>query len=138
MVVLQLKIVVPGVKLVLFSTPASSTMNASKFNLCSNLANWINLHLLYFEAEINLFCKYWHSYRSYQNLSPVDYQMPYDMIIFSNKPIWKQCINKPIQKQCTYTLITIPDISKIQDKLSDIRSGNLEKLSDRKKTCLTE
>jgi hypothetical protein len=30
------------------------------------------------------------------------------------------------------------DISKIQDKLSDIRSGNLEKLSDRKKICLTK
>jgi len=25
-----------------------------------------------------------------------------------------------------------------QDNLSDIRSGNLEKLSDRKKICLTE
>ena len=31
-----------------------------------------------------------------------------------------------------------PNISKIQDNLSDIRSGNLEKLSDRKKICLTE
>jgi hypothetical protein len=30
------------------------------------------------------------------------------------------------------------DISKIQDNLSDIRSGNLEKLSYRKKSCLTE
>jgi hypothetical protein len=31
-----------------------------------------------------------------------------------------------------------PDISKIQDNLSDIRSGNLEKLSNGKKICLTE
>ena len=31
-----------------------------------------------------------------------------------------------------------PDISEIQDNLSDIRSGNLEKLSDQKKICVTE
>jgi hypothetical protein len=32
-----------------------------------------------------------------------------------------------------YSLLTMAEITKIQDNLSDIRSGNLEKLSDRKK-----
>ena len=36
---------------------------------------------------------------------------------------------------CIYIL---SDISKIQDNLSDIRSGNLEKLSDQKKICQTK
>ena len=37
-----------------------------------------------------------------------------------------------------YNFSRYSDISKIQDNLSDIRSGNLEKLSDRKKIFLTE
>ena len=37
-----------------------------------------------------------------------------------------------------YSLLTMAEITKIQDNLSDIRSGNLEKLSDWKKICLTE
>jgi hypothetical protein len=38
----------------------------------------------------------------------------------------------------TDKMASYSDISKIQDNLSDIRSGNLEKLFDRKKICLNE